>query len=172
MNPNGLGTCEATASPIWSFWDSNEHIYLQPGLQVVRVDPTILTAVVGSCVAVCLWDRDLAVGGMSHYVLPYWRGSRGSSSGRYGNVGIETLIERMVELGSRPPNLRAKIFGGASPAGPPAWARKQLGIRNAELAFDVLAAHSIPVDGSAVGGHRGRKVHFQTDSGSSWVKAI
>ncbi len=172
MNTKALRTCEAAAEPIWDLRDSNEHIYLQPGLQVVTVDPTILTAVVGSCVAVCLWDRNLGVGGMTHYVLPYWGGSDGSSSGRYGNVGIGTLIERLVDLGSHPPDLRAKIFGGANPVGRPGWVREQLGIRNAELAFDMLAERSIPVDSSAVGGHRGRKVRFQTDNGSSWVKAL
>ena len=56
--------------------------------------PHRLSTVLGSCVAVCLWDQRLKFGGMNHYMLPMWNGA-GLASPKYGNIAIPKLIEQM-----------------------------------------------------------------------------
>lgn len=44
-----------------------------------------INTILGSCVAVCLWDAKTGVGGMNHLLLPHFAGN-GSASPRLGNV--------------------------------------------------------------------------------------
>src|SRR3954463_6081120 len=53
------------------------------------IEPKILMTVLGSCVAVCLWDRVRGAGGMNHFVLPNDR--NGEKSTRYGDVAMDEL---------------------------------------------------------------------------------
>ncbi|MEI6986387.1 MAG: chemotaxis protein CheD, partial [Rhodospirillaceae bacterium] len=43
---------------------------LLPGDIYCDRTPQYLGTVLGSCVAVCLWDSQLRFGGMNHYLLP------------------------------------------------------------------------------------------------------
>ena len=96
----------------------------------------IIQTVLGSCVAVCLWDNTFKIGGMNHYMLPYWDG-KGLSSPKYGNVAIPRLTEKMLAAGSRRENLVAKVFGGAEMlnAGNSIF---NIGQRNITVAWEML----------------------------------
>jgi len=124
----------------------------------------------GSCVAVCLWDRRQRLGGMNHFLLPLWNGE-GLASPRYGNVAIARLIELMRELGSRPGNIEAKLFGGGTviQVGGGLW---NIGERNAMVASDLLAAAGIPVTALDVGGAHSRRIRFLTATGEVYVRRI
>jgi len=45
-------------------------IFLHAGQISVATEPTEITTILGSCVAICLWDPGSGVGGMNHYMLP------------------------------------------------------------------------------------------------------
>jgi chemotaxis protein CheD len=47
-----------------------------------------------------------------------------------------------------------------------------LGARNVEVAFEQLGAEQVPVVGSDVGGHRGRRLMFHVHTGAAWVRPI
>ena len=138
--------------------------YLFPGALFVDPRPHLVTTVLGSCVSVCLWDSKLRVGGINHYLLPLWNGE-GLSTPKYGNVAIEKLISGMLNLGCRKPHLIAKVFGGAA-----LWKNQpgllRVGDRNVALAQDILQEHKIPIVGSDLLGEQGRKLIFNTESGS------
>ena len=61
-------------------------VYLQPGQLYASGQPSAVTTVLGSCVAICLWDPVVSVGGMNHYLLPFFAGGAGKGSPRFGNV--------------------------------------------------------------------------------------
>lgn len=145
--------------------------YLHAGHLLVSAGPTAVTTILGSCVAVCLWDPRLRAGGLNHFLLPHWVGN-GQSSPRFGNVATARLVEEMLALGSRKPDLQAKVFGGASVLAAFAGRKDHLGMKNVDLAMQVLAAHGIPVVARDVGGERGRKLIFHTDEGVAWVKVL
>ena len=125
-----------------------------------------VTTILGSCVAVCLWDPAARVGGMNHYLLPYGKGPR------YCNDAMEQLVEQMTGRGAFVARMVAKVFGGACVIPGFTGARKAIGTQNAEAAMKFLAAHEIPVRAEQTGGSRGRKLLFHTGSGQAYVKEI
>jgi chemotaxis protein CheD len=143
--------------------------YLPPGDLLVSAAPTAITTILGSCVAVCLWDAGLAVGGMNHFLLPHGSPERLSPT-RYGNVSTRELIDRMLGLGCTYPTLRAKVFGGASVID--VSSGRALGGQNALAAQAVLGDRGIAVVASDLGGQRARRLVFQTDDGTAWVRLV
>jgi chemotaxis protein CheD len=68
--------------------------------------------------------------------------------------------------------MQAKIFGGASIVAGLRSEKEPLGTRNVLAADECLASAGIPVVARDVGGKRARKLIFQTDNGTAWVKTI
>ncbi|MBI5562172.1 MAG: chemotaxis protein CheD [Deltaproteobacteria bacterium] len=128
----------------------------------------IISTILGSCVAVCLWDPILRIGGMNHYLLPLWNGD-GLPTPRYGNVAIPMLVEKLLSIGGRRENLRAKVFGGANVL-ESVGGLMEVGSRNVTLAEDTLVQEEISIIGHDVGGTAGRKVIFFTESGDVFVR--
>jgi len=146
-------------------------VYLHPGQLFVANAPSVVTTILGSCVAVCLWDLRLGIGGINHYLLP--TGLKTASTGlRYGNVAIELLLDRLEQAGARRSNLRAKVFGGACVLDAMRGKGNHLGDKNVEMANKALAEAGIPVVASDVGGGRGRKLIFHSHDGSALVKLL
>ncbi len=144
--------------------------YLYPGLLFAQKDMCMVTTVLGSCVSVCLWDPVLNIGGINHYMLPLWNGE-GLPSPKYGSVAIPKLIEKMLALGCRKENLKAKVFGGGAVM-QISSGLLNVGERNIILAEDTLADENIPIISKDVGGNHGRKLIFCTGSGTVLVKKI
>jgi len=146
-------------------------VYLHPGRVFVSPDPTEVTTILGSCVAVCVFDPVLRVGGANHYLLPH-RVGNGLSSARFGNVAVRKLIDGVLALGGRKENLQAKVFGGACMVDAFHGRQERLGTKNADLALRILREEGIRVVADDVGGRRGRKVIFHTDTGVVLVRLI
>lgn len=138
--------------------------YLFPAEIFVSSEPTMISTVLGSCVAVCLWDSRSIIGGMNHYLLPLWNGD-GLATPKYGNIAIRQLVEKVIARGGERRNLQAKIFGGAA-----MWSNTDglfaIGLRNIELAQQQLHELQIPLIASDVGGTASRKIFFNTGDGS------
>lgn len=147
----------------------NSH-YLLAGNLFVHEQPHQVTTVLGSCVSVCLWDCLQRIGGINHFMLPFWNGE-GLASPKYGNIAIAKLIERLCDLGSGKRNLRAKLFGGGvvlNVSNP----FMNIGERNVQLAEDVLRKEGIPILSADTGGNVGRKIIFNTGTGMVLVKRL
>lgn len=142
--------------------ENNVHFLYPAGLFVSRSGQLIST-VLGSCVAVCLWDRILKYGGMNHFMLPLWNG-KGLASPKYGNIAIEKLYEKMIKMGCNKYNLKAKVFGGGDVISSDNNVF-QIGKRNIIIAEEVLEELKIPVISSSTGGEKGRKILFNTATG-------
>jgi len=132
----------------------------------VSVTPSEIVTVLGSCVAVCLFDTKNKISGMNHYLLPLWNGN-GLKSLKYGNISIERLIEAMQAVGADHRCIEAKIFGGAM-----LNINEEISVapRNISVAIDMLKHYKIPLVAQDVGGNRGRKVIFSNEDGSAYVK--
>ncbi len=147
-------------------------LYLHPGQVFASRCPARVTTVLGSCVAVCLWDRHSAVGGINHYLLPDGAAD-GPSPLRFGSVATPALIDEILALGAHRSGLQAKVFGGACIAVAfRGQGKRHLGAANVQSALATLAAAGIPVEARDTEGRRGRKLVFQTDGGSAWVKPL
>jgi chemotaxis protein CheD len=143
--------------------------YLHQGEWLAAREPTAVTTVLASCVAVCLWDPAARLGGISHFLLP--TGRRGSAHpGRYGNLAIARLIADLEALGCYRRRLLGKVFGGSCRTETSAGG--DLGARNVAMADEVLADLDIPVVGADTGGPRTRKLVLHTDDFGVWVWRI
>jgi len=150
--------------------ESIEQHFLYPSALFASARPHKVVTVLGSCVAVCLWDPVLCVGGINHYMLPLWNGD-GLASPKYGNIAIEKLIERMLHLGCRKDNLKAKVFGGGEVI-ETNISSFRIGERNIAIAKELLAEHRIPIVAQSLGGKNGRKLVFLTATGEVFQKII
>ena len=137
-------------------------IFLYPASLVVRSNPIKIHTILGSCIAVCLYDKVRKIGGMNHFMLPYWNGN-GLASPKYGNIAIERLVEGMRGLGSRQEDLIAKVFGGAAVLQVKSNAFN-IGDKNIAAAMDILSQLRIPIGARSVGGTQGRKIIFDTQT--------
>jgi chemotaxis protein CheD len=142
-----------------------KRIFLSPGEVACTGEPTLITTVLGSCVAVTLWDPKRRFGGVNHFVLPPGKSPRDSA--RYGDVAMAELLQRMDGLGAKASNLRAKVFGGASVLS--AVGQDSVGAANVRFALEELERHGIPVAARRVGGQRGRLLVFNTETGEAFV---
>jgi chemotaxis protein CheD len=136
----------------------------------IHVDrsPSAISTVLGSCVAVCLYDNTLGIGGMNHYLLPFWNGN-GLQSPKFGNVSIPKLIETMMSKGSTSRTIEAKIFGGAS-MNIGASESMMIGQKNILVAKEILKEYNITIVAEDVGGQNGRKIQFDLEQGKVLLK--
>ena len=150
--------------------DTPDGHYLYPGNLFAHREPHVVTTVLGSCVSVCFWDCKLLVGGINHFMLPLWNGE-GLATPRYGNIAINKLYEKMLSMGCKHSNLRAKVFGGGevlTVSNP----LLNVGQRNVILALDMLKKMRITIISSDVGGKTGRKLLFSTHTGAVLMKKL
>lgn len=121
----------------------------------------VLTTILGSCVATCLWDPVAAVGGMNHFLLP---GEAGAGDGvRYGVNAMELLVNGLLKQGALRGRLQAKLFGGASVV----QGLSDIGAKNCEFARRFLATEGIPCVGQSLGGTRARRIRFWPKTGKA-----
>jgi chemotaxis protein CheD len=124
-------------------------VKLLPGEFFVSGDDIVLSTVLGSCVAACMWDRIAKVGGMNHFMLPgeASRARVGADpiglAGRYGVFAMEQLINELIKRGARKANLEAKVFGGGAVLR--SITAISVGDRNAEFVLDFLRTEGIHV---------------------------
>ena len=144
-------------------------VFLPPGVVHCTAVPSRVTTILGSCVAVCLWDKVRRVGGINHYILPYRRDDRPSS--RFGDIAIAHLVDEMQQLGCSLGSVRAKIFGGAAVL-PFASGGDPVGEQNVRVAIERLRAHGIPVVAQRTGGRSGLLIRLFTESGDVLVRRV
>lgn len=144
--------------------------FLHPSTIWVSKEPQWVTTILGSCVSICLFDKKKYIGGINHFMLPYWNGE-GLESPRYGNVAILQLFRDMYNLGVKKEDIICKIFGGAEVLGdqPSVF---NVGQRNVELARKVIMEMGISVVSSSTGGKQGRKIDFNTGTGEVLQKYL
>lgn len=145
-------------------------VYLPPGLLFAAAAPVAVTTVLGSCVAVCLFDPAQRAGGINHFLLPYWSGD-GLASPKYADVALPRLLEKMLELGCRRQELRAKLFGGGA-VFQQIGGLFGVGERNIQFAEHYLADAGIPVVARDVGEGFTRKVIFRVHTGEVLVRRL
>lgn len=140
----------------------NKH-FLFPGTIFAEPLEYQISTVLGSCVAVCLWDQVSRKGGMNHIMLPLWNGE-GLATPKYGNIAMEKLLAKVLSIGCRREHLVAKVFGGANVSGT-GLEVYMIGDRNISLAMEMLKEFGIAVVAKDVGGRVGRKIIMNTETG-------
>lgn len=144
-------------------------VHIGQGEHFVTDDPeVVLTTILGSCVAVCLRDPALGLGGMNHFLLPEGTGTGADAGRRYGAYAMEILINDCLKRGAQRGRLEAKLFGG----GRMFDSLKDVGMANADFAERFLRDEGIPVVGGSLRGLGGRRVQFWPSTGRALQRAV
>lgn len=131
------------------------------GSHYVDNDPNVvLTTILGSCVAACLWDPQAGVGGMNHFLLPGEDACKSKQPNadihRYGVNLMELLINDLLRHGAVKSRLKAKLFGGAAIV----KGLTDIGSMNAKFAENFLSEERIELVTSSLRGVQGRRLQF------------
>jgi chemotaxis protein CheD len=144
--------------------------FIHVGEIFVGTKPTEISTILGSCVAVCLYDKVENIGGMNHYLVPLWN-ENGLQSPKYGNISIPKLIDNMLNIGCMKQNIEAKIFGGGNVIDV-TQEEMMIGRKNILIAKEMLREYGIKISAQDVGGNRGRRILMRTDTGKIFLKYI
>ncbi len=163
-------------------------VILHPGEYYASSENHLISTVLGSCVAVVLYDEKRKTGGMNHYMLPGkyadldsgYRPSRNMLDdphrGKLGVFAMQLLIARLIDAGADRGSLKAKIFGGGNVLGNgKMWGGKNssdIGSYNVELAYSYLEREQIPIVSSDVRGYVARKLFLEPRTGYVYLKRL
>ena len=136
-----------------------EHYTLKPGYIFASERPLVIQTVLGSCISVCLHDRQRSIGGMNHFQMP--RTLDAPRTAKFGEPSTQGLIRSLLDFGSRQGDLVAQLYGGASLPEKPL--SLEVSNDNILVAREVLAHYRIPILSEDVGGFLGRKLLFMTE---------
>lgn len=144
-----------------------ERITIDPGEYYSTCTPGVISTLLGSCIATCLYDPKNRMIGMNHFMLSNTRYSRDlpihiSEAGRYGIHAMELLINDMMARGANRKQLRAKVFGGATIIYRESASSNFccVGQVNSKFIREFLDSEGIPVEAEDLGGDFGRVIHF------------
>jgi len=153
-----------------------KHIVLHPGDFYFGDDQNEVHTLLGSCISITLWHPTRKIGGICHFVLPYNPQKSGLAlNGRYADDCMKLFKSAARQCGTRITEYQAKIFGGGnvSPHTPQTLKASNygsVGDRNAAAALDLLMHENVPVLVVHVGEFGYRKIIFDIQTGSVWVK--
>lgn len=161
------------------YWDRTRKMVsakILPGEYYATGDSEIITTVLGSCIATCMFDRERGVAGMNHFMLPSsisgaldgGIGQEDMASARYGNWSMEFLVNALLKLGAKKERLEVKIFGGAHVMGEEAIVN--VGKKNIEFVQSYLEREGMRCISQDVGGQEARKVVYTSSTGKAMVK--
>jgi chemotaxis protein CheD len=158
---------------------NSRRIIIEPGEYFVSRREEVISTLLGSCVAACLFDPLNRVFGMNHFLLAYRRHAQHvpliqSDEGRYGVYAMELLINEMMKQGANRLNLKAKCFGGGNVLSLREDRENPHTVGDTNVAFikEFLHTENIPLVGASLGGDIGRTVHFVGSDYSVYVKKI
>ncbi|EGB15758.1 CheD [Pseudodesulfovibrio mercurii] len=154
-------------------------IFLQTGDCFIGVQPTLVTTVLGSCLAVTIHAPKMGIGTICHAFLPDSSISRHAQGAepqicRFVDTALQNMLETMDKIGVPRRDLCIKMFGGGQgvavnnvPSG-----SYNIGRRNIEMAKKLLKFARLDIQAQDVGGSEGRKLMFNTRTGDVWVKKL
>lgn len=124
----------------------------------------MIVTILGSCVAACMRDPVMRVGGMNHFLLP--EGPSGDfhhpdAATRYGAYAMEQLINGIIARGGMKSRLEVKIFGGANVIDSSAM----IGSKNVEFVREFMRAEHLNVASEDLGGDYPRRLRYYPDTG-------
>ena len=154
-------------------------IYLKPAELYVADKPTIVRTVLGSCLAVTMFNQRLGVSAICHALLPQQDlkesfNNHLSEKLKYVDYVIPKMLARMKSYDIKPDEIEVKLFGGADMLNPQTeQSRNQpVGKLNIKTAIKVLDAEGLKPKTSDVGGTFGRKIFFYTHTGEVLLKRL
>lgn len=160
-------------------WDADlnaETIILQPGDFYVTDKDEIISTTLGSCIAACVRDRELGVGGMNHFMLPAldvnddsdWEFTAVNTAARYGAYAMERLINMILKMGGKRNNLEFKFFGGGNMLN----SSTSIGENNIRFVKEYMEAEGYGIAAQCLGRPYPLKLHYFSTTGVAKIRKL
>jgi chemotaxis protein CheD len=147
---------------------------IHPGEYYVSREDELIATLLGSCVSVCLYDRENRIAGMNHFMLPGKISNADvfqDKTARYGITAINELFGQMEKAGAKKGRLSAKVFGGGHVM-ETVIETNSIPLDNVRLAKIMLELEDVPIVEMVVGGTYTRKIIMEVDTGKVFLKSI
>jgi len=153
--------------------------YLKPGKMFFGERATLVSTLLGSCVAVTMFSPRCRVGAICHGLLPSRQDEHrclGSceEGARYVDCAIRLMLDWFTQLGILRSEIEVKAFGGSD-----MFAVKEgenrtssVGRQNLDKALSLIDEAGLRLLASDLGGPRGRKIYFSTHTGEVLLKRL
>jgi len=144
-------------------------IFLHPGDLYFGRAPTIISTLLGSCVAATLWHPQNRIGGMCHVVLP--ESPEGKCEMRYGNCAIDEFAKQAAKYHTKASDYEVHVYGGSDMF--PDMQKTdgmKIGDRNIEKVKELLKRHKFHIKEIDTGGTNSRKIKLDLTDGSVEIR--
>lgn len=144
-------------------------------MAVARAPGQIVTLGLGSCIAICVYNKTMQIGGMAHIMLPSSLLSRDTNPNpaKFANLAIPCLITGMEELGSVRRHIDIKIVGGAEMfLVADRDEHYSVGKRNIMATENACRELGLNISAKSVGGNNGKSVTLNLTTGEVHVKTL
>jgi chemotaxis protein CheD len=142
-------------------------------LAVTRAPEDVLVSIgLGSCIGLALIDRQRALAGLAHIMLPGNGNGASANAGdaKFADVAVTRLVAELTALGAQLSQLEAVLVGGAQMFGGGGGSALDIGSRNEQATRDALGLISVPVRAAATAGNKGRTMRVRIDPVGVHVK--
>ena len=134
-------------------------------------DSVLATYSLGSCIGVCIFDPEVKVGGLLHYMLP--ESSLDAEKARrnpymFGDTGIPMLFKSTYRYGAKKNRMKVIVVGGAQILDQNGLFN--IGKRNIMVMKKMFWKNNIMIDFEQVGGTVNRTLKLEIASGDAWLR--
>lgn len=143
--------------------------------KIARAPDKLITAGLGSCIGICLWDTKGQLGALAHIMLPSGELSRGASHNhaKFADTALEMVLGELNKDGINTNRLIAKIAGGAQMFKFLGESDiMKIGLRNVQAVEENLRKHHVKMVAKDVGGNVGRTIIFDPATGELLIKTL
>ncbi len=148
---------------------NENEIEVRIGEMQISTSPKILKAILGSCVAVILYDKVNLVGGLAHIFLPRKSMSLKNEvqpDSRFADTAVPTLLDAVIKTGANKHNLVAYIVGGNNVLNYKRHEGKlTIAEQNIKASVDAIQKENLFMINLGVGKETGTKVKFYLRTG-------
>jgi len=152
-----------------------KNLYLiYPGDYYATREDCYISTIVGTCLAVCLFDFVSKLGGMINFIIPGSVGTKGILGSDIVMASItkmEYLMADMVKLGGNRHYMKAKIFG-AGYTGVSTVNNVTIPENNIRFVKEYFDLERIQVEKMDIGGNNRRKLYLSVRDGTVYRKIL
>ncbi len=133
----------------------------------------LVTYALGSCIAVAVYDPQVKVGGLLHYMLPDSTldpEKAREHPGMFADTGIPLLFKSCYKLGAEKRRMIIKIAGGARIMDDTNYFR--IGQKNLTALRKIFWKNNVLIDAEDIGENFNRTVRLEISTGKFLVKGL
>ena len=152
-------------------------IFLEAGKGILTKRPGQITTVLGSCLAITMFNKKTGTAGISHSMFPSCEAvvSKEITSADLFNY-VDCSFNRMINFFNQQnvglDDIEIKVFGGGEVLEANYENFDSIGTQNIKMFKKIINDNNVKIKAADIGGKSGRKIVFNTSNGSVFVKKL